>query len=106
MLTILDRSPQAIFTLGDEFQSLTRLAARRGNLIRPRVITESIRAGAQISLVLNPLIIAHPSTIKDPFLGRAEHSTHVTQYDKLAIPTEPTTVLCANEWVFWIGSGV
>lgn len=98
MLTILDRSPQAIITLGDEFQSLTRLAARRGNLIRPRVITESIRAGAQIGLVLNPLIIAHPSTIKDPFLGRAEHSTHVTQYDKLAIPTEPTTVLCANEW--------
>lgn len=98
MLTLLDRSPQAVITLGDEFQSLKRLAARRGNFIRPRVITESIRAGIQVDQVLNPLIIAHPSTIKDPFMGRAEHSTNVTQYDKLAIPTEPTTVLCTNEW--------
>ncbi|MCQ4298084.1 AAA family ATPase [Pseudomonas stutzeri] len=98
MLTILDRSPQAVITLGDEFQSLSRLAARRGNFIRPRIITESVRAGAQMGQVLNPLIIAHPSTFKDPFVGRAEHRTDVVQYDELEIPNDPTTVLCANEW--------
>ncbi|WP_454834158.1 AAA family ATPase [Pseudomonas lini] len=98
MVQILDRCPQSIITLGDEFQNLNGRAERHGNFIRSRAVTQSLRAGYQMNEVLNPLIQAHPSTTKDAFEGRAEHPTRIVPYDSMAIPENPTTIIVENLW--------
>ncbi|AJE21126.1 Viral (Super1) RNA helicase family protein [Azotobacter chroococcum NCIMB 8003] len=103
MLQILDRSPQAVISLGDEFQNLSSQAAQHGSFIRQRYITQSLRAGTQMGDVLNPLIQAHPSNVKDSFVGRAEHPTRIESYEVMAIPEKPTTILVADLWgiLYW-----
>jgi hypothetical protein len=98
MVQILDRSPQAVITLGDEFQQLGGKAQRHGGNIRQRFMTQSIRAGRQMAEVLNPLIQLHPSDIKEGFVGRAPHPTRIIGHSVMPIPEKPTTILVANEW--------
>jgi hypothetical protein len=99
MLQILDRSPQAVITLGDDYQHLKGIAPRRHNIVRQRNITQSVRSGPKMGSVLNPFIHKHPSAIKEDYEGCADHPTVVTHYDGMApIPELPTTVIVANEW--------
>lgn len=98
MVQILDRSPQAVITLGDEFQQLSGKAPRHGGSIRQRFMTQSIRAGRQMAEVLNPLIQLHPSDIKEGFVGRAPYPTRIIGHSVMPIPERPTTILVANEW--------
>jgi hypothetical protein len=98
MVQILDRSPQAVITLGDEFQQLSGKASRHGGSIRQRFMTQSIRAGRQMADVLNPLIQLHPSDIKEGFVGRAPYPTRIIGHSVMPIPDKPTTILVANEW--------
>ena len=98
MVQILDRSPQAVITLGDEFQQLSGKAPRHGGSIRQRFMTQSIRAGRQMADVLNPLIQLHPSDIKEGFVGRAPYPTRIIGHSVMPIPDKPTTILVANEW--------
>ena len=98
MVQILDRSPQAVITLGDEFQQLSGKAPRHGGSIRQRFMTQSIRAGRQMAEVLNPLIQLHPSDIKEGFVGRAPYPTRIVGHSVMPIPDKPTTILVANEW--------
>lgn len=98
MLQILDRSPQAVITLGDEFQQLSGKTPRHGGSIRQRYMTQSIRAGKQMADVLNPLIQLHPSDIKEGFIGRAPYPTRIVGHSVMPIPDKPTTILVANEW--------
>ena len=98
MVQILDRSPQAVITLGDEFQQLSGKATRHGGFIRQRFMTQSIRAGKQMADVLDPLIQLHPSDIKEGFVGRAPHPTRIIGHGVMPIPDKPTTILVANEW--------
>ncbi len=98
MVQILDRSPQAVITLGDEFQQLGGKTPRHGGFIRQRFMTQSIRAGRQMAEVLNPLIQLHPSDIKEGFVGRAPYPTRIIGHGVMPIPDKPTTILVANEW--------
>jgi hypothetical protein len=98
MVQILDRSPQAVITLGDEFQQLSGKTPRHGGFIRQRFMTQSIRAGKQMAEVLDPLIQLHPSDIKEGFVGRAPHPTRIIGHSVMPIPEKPTTILVANEW--------
>lgn len=98
MVQILDRSPQAVITLGDEFQQLSGKAPRHGGFIRQRFMTQSIRAGRQMADVLNPMIQLHPSDIKEGFVGRAPYPTRIIGHGVMPIPEKPTTILVANEW--------
>jgi len=98
MVQILDRSPQAVITLGDEFQQLRGKTPRHGGFIRQRFMTQSIRAGKQMAEVLNPLIQLHPSDIKEDFSGRAPYPTRIIGHSVMPIPDKPTTILVANEW--------
>ncbi|AIR90969.1 hypothetical protein [Pseudomonas cremoricolorata] len=98
MLAVLDRSPQAIIALGDELQNLNGLSPRHGGFIRQRTIGRSLRAGAAMDGVLNPLIQAHPAAIQAAFSGTAEHYTRVSFYDAVTVPTQPTVLLVDDEW--------
>lgn len=98
ILQILDRSPQAVVTLGDEYQQLTGKNHNHGAGIRQRYATQSIRAGKNMGEVINPLISLHPSSIKESFEGRAQHPTQIIECASMPIPDKPTTILVANEW--------
>jgi len=103
MIQILDRSPQSVITLGDEFQNLSNHSSSHGSFIRQRNITQSLRAGSKMSEVLNPLIQAHPNSIKDSFEGLADHSTSINSYKYVPIPTKPTTIIVSDLWgiLYW-----
>jgi len=98
MVQILDRSPQAVITLGDEFQQLGGRTPRHSGFIRQRFMTQSMRAGRQMADVINPLIQLHPSDIKEGFVGRAPYPTRIIGHSVMPIPDKPTTILVANEW--------
>ncbi len=98
MLQILDRSPQAVITLSDELQNLSGMAPLRSDGIRQRHITQSIRLGKQVEDVINPLIQAHPGAAKELFAGRADHCTNLLHYSGWQIPTQPTTIIVADEF--------
>lgn len=96
---ILDRSSRAVISLGDDYQHIAGMAAKRNGVVRQRNITQSIRAGKQMGGVLNPLIQLHPGIIKDEFEGRADYPTVISHYDGYTpIPDKPTTIIVANEW--------
>ncbi|MDY7219130.1 AAA family ATPase [Denitrificimonas sp. JX-1] len=98
MLQILDRSPQAVITLSDELQNLSGLPPERRDGIRQRSIAQSVRLGKQVEQVVNPLIQAHPSAVKERFSGRADHCTHLHYYSGWHIPNQPTTLIVADEF--------
>lgn len=98
MLQILDRSPQAVITLSDELQNLSGLAPARGDGVRQRFISQSVRLGKQVENVVNPLIQAHPSATKALFAGRADHCTSVQHYSGWQIPSQATTIIVADEF--------
>ena len=98
-LQILDRSRVAVITLGDDYQHISGIPARRERFVRQRNITQSIRAGKQVGSILNPLIQLHPGNVKDEFEGAADYPTVISHYDETTpIPDKPTTIIVANEW--------
>lgn len=98
MLAVLDRSPQAIITLGDDLQNLNGLSPHHGKFIRQRCIDHSLRAGPAMEGVLNPLILAHPAAVQAAFTGSAEHYTRVSFFDTVTVPEQPTALLVDDEW--------
>lgn len=98
VLQILDRSPQAVITLGDEYQCISGPVFQRSKRIRQRDITLSVRAGKNMEGVLNPLIDAHPTKIKLPFEGGGNDGTEVVYYEASQVPDRPTTILVDSEW--------
>lgn len=99
MLQILDRSPQAVLTLGDDYQHLHGMASRHSQMVRQRNVTQSLRSGKQMGEVLNPFIQLHPGSVKDEFEGKAGYPTVIIPYDESTpIPEKPTTIIVANEW--------
>ncbi|APQ10693.1 hypothetical protein BJP27_03930 [Pseudomonas oryzihabitans] len=98
LVEILDRSPQVVITLGDQFQNLQgRYVAHAAN-IRHRAMTLSLRAGPQIAEYLNPLIDAFPDARVEPFIGNFEKETLTAEYKAEEFPPEPSAVLVADEW--------
>lgn len=98
ILKILDRSPQAVITLGDEYQCINGPVFKRSKNIRQRDITLSVRAGKNMENILNPLIDAHPTKIKLPFEGGSNDGTKVVYYDVGKVPDRPSTILVDSEW--------
>ena len=98
LLQFLDRCPQATCTLGDVCQRLDGLPARRGKHVRQREISQSVRSGRQMELILNPLIAAHPRAELAPLVGARDKKTIIEYYDRSDIPDDGTTILVKGEW--------
>ncbi|WP_153785276.1 AAA family ATPase [Pseudomonas sp. EMN2] len=98
MLAFLDRSPQAVIALGDQLQNLGGVSASNSSGVRRRLIERSLRAGAAMDGILNPLIQAHPAGLQAAFAGAAGHTTRLTYFDALPLPQQLTTLLVQDEW--------
>jgi hypothetical protein len=98
MLQILDVSPQAAISFGDEYQSLRGRAHSRANTIKRGLITHSVRSAKAIETLANPLIQAHPGETKDAFLGHRKYRAEVIYYSAPEIPTRPATILAQDFW--------
>lgn len=98
LVEILDRSPQVVITLGDQFQNLQGRYVSHAAKIRHREMTLSLRAGPQIADFLNPLIDKFPDSRVEPFIGNAEKETLTAEYRAEQFPPEPSAILVADEW--------
>jgi hypothetical protein len=98
MLQILDRSPQAVISLGDEYQNLQGRPQQRSNVIRQRAVTHSVRSGRMIETIVNPIITTRPGRIKLPFRGNPLSKTEITYYEKSQVPDQPAALLVSDTW--------
>ncbi|GFE82608.1 hypothetical protein GCM10011487_46080 [Steroidobacter agaridevorans] len=98
MLQILDSSPQAVISLGDEYQNLQGFPQRRTHVVRQRAVTSSVRSGRLLEAVVNPIIVAHPGATKDRFVGNPLQRTEIAYYDRPRIPEHPAAILVSDTW--------
>lgn len=98
LIELLDRSPQVVITLGDQFQNLRGHSVSHAASIRHREMTLSLRTGPQLSDYLNRLIDAFPDARVEPFAGNAEKETVIEEYRADLFPAEPSAILVADEW--------
>lgn len=98
LLQILDASPQAAISFGDEYQHLRGRAHSRGRAIKRSLITHSVRSAKAIEAIANPIIQAHPGETKDPFLGHRKYRAEVMYYSAAEIPSRPATILVRDRW--------
>lgn len=98
LLQILDVSPQAVISFGDEYQHLRGRAHARDNSIKRCVMTQSVRSARAIEAIVNPIIRAHPGEIKEPFTGHRRYRAEVIYYAAAEVPSRPTTILVRDLW--------
>lgn len=98
MLQILDCSPQAVISLGDEYQNLQGRSEQRSNTIRQRTVTHSVRSGRQIESIVNPIITVHPGKTKDAFHGNRLNKIEIEYYGKPQAPDQPAAILVNDNW--------
>lgn len=98
MLQILDCSPQAIISLGDEYQNLQGKSQQRSNNVRYREVTHSVRSGCLVENIVNPIIAIHPGKTKVPFHGNQLNHLEITYYNKPQVPDKPTAILASSMW--------
>lgn len=101
MLQIIDCSPQAVISLGDEYQNLQGRPQERAGLIRQREATHSVRSGHLIEHIVNPMIAAHPGKTKAPFHGNPLHKVEIEYYDGHRLPDRPVVILTYDEWALF-----
>lgn len=98
MIQVLERSPQAFISLGDDLQALSGRVNKHSATIRQRDIGLAVRAGVPMERVLNPLIEAHPLRPQIQYEGNGDIDTRLTHYDKLEMPERPCTILVGDLW--------
>jgi hypothetical protein len=98
MLQILDVSPQAAISFGDEYQNLRGWAHCRASTIKRCVITHSMRSAKAIEAIANPIIQAHPGETKEAFRGHRQYRAEVVYYSAPEIPARPATILAQDFW--------
>lgn len=98
MLRILERGGQAVISLGDEYQDLAGNRRRPASVVRPRNLSQSIRAGSAMETVLNPLIETHSKDVNAVYEGHAPHKTVISRFVRLSIPDRPATIIVDTYW--------
>ena len=98
MVDILDRSPQTVITLGDQFQNLQGRYKPHNAMIRHREMAVSLRAGPALVDYINPLLAEFPGANALPFVADKAKDTVIAEYPADAFPSEPSVILVADEW--------
>lgn len=101
MAQIIDRSPQAILTFGDDYQTFGRSLIkhrRRAQSVRRKEMSYSYRAGEQANSLYNEVLETHPVKADQPFHGAKSIETKISSYDDFVIPDKPTTFLTTDLW--------
>ncbi|MFK7891030.1 MAG: AAA family ATPase [Granulosicoccus sp.] len=95
---ILNCSPQARATLGDDYQNLYGRSTPRNPSIRQREMVESVRSGQAVESIVNPIIQIHPSRTKVLFRGNHNAKLEVRYYRKAEIPDAESVILSSSIW--------
>lgn len=97
---ILSSSPQAVWTLGDDYQNLGGHTPPARSGVRAREMTHSIRSGEEVEELINPIIAAHPGGTKAPFHGNRMHRVEIVRYDarRARVPQRAAAILVDDTW--------
>jgi hypothetical protein len=98
LLQILDVSPQAAISFGDEYQHVRGRACSRASTIRRRLITQSVRSAKAIETIANPIIQSHPGETKEPFQGHRRFRAEVSYYSAPKVPDRAMAILTQDLW--------
>ena len=98
MLQILDDSPQAVISLGDEYQNLRGTSQERSNVIRQRAVTHAIRSGVLIEPVVNPIIMCTRVGPSNRSVATRLAKQEIAYYENPRIPEQPTAILVNDHW--------
>ncbi|MEE4150101.1 hypothetical protein [Pseudomonas viridiflava] len=98
MVDILDRSPQTVITLGDQFQNLQGRYIPHNAMVRHREMSVSLRAGPALTDYINPLLAEFPDANALPFVADKAKDTIVAEYRADLFPSEPSVILVADNW--------
>lgn len=98
VLQILNDSPQALLTLGDEYQRLKGAAPQLPEQVRQRELSHSVRSGSQIETIVNPIITVHPGISKAPFHGNKNSRIEIKYYKTAKVPNSSAVILVNDMW--------
>ncbi|MBK5529727.1 hypothetical protein JFT91_19930 [Pseudomonas sp. TH08] len=98
MVVILDKSPQTVISLGDQFQNLEGQYVPHSAIIRHREMATSLRAGPPLVEYINPLLEIFPDASSSPFMADKAKEMVVRQYSADAFPPEASVILVADNW--------
>ena len=95
---ILNNSPQATLTLGDDFQGYGELQVRPKSNVRTREFCSSMRSGTETEDIINHIIDKHPTNATAPYAGNKNARTLIVPYNKPYIPEDDTIILAPDRW--------
>ena len=97
---ILEASPQAAWTLGDDYQHLGGHATTWPSAPRTREMTRSLRTAREVEPLINPIIATHPSGTKARFHGNRMSRAEIVYYDaaRARVPEARTVILVDDTW--------
>lgn len=98
MVEILDKSPQTVISLGDQFQNLEGQYISHNATIRHREMATSLRAGTALVAYINPIIEIFPSASTLPFMADRAKEMVIKEYQAYSFPPEPSVILVADNW--------
>lgn len=98
VLQILDSSPQALLSLGDEYQRLNGTVPLLPEYVRKRELSHSVRSGRQLETIVNPIIAVHPGISKSPFHGNKNHPITIEYYKMAKVPDSAAVILVNEMW--------
>lgn len=98
VLQILNNSPQALLSLGDEYQSLKGRATQPPGFIRTRELTHSVRSSHHLDSIINPIISIHPGNTKSIFRGNSNNRINIEYYTTAKVPDSASVILVADMW--------
>ena len=98
MQQILNRSPQSVISMGDDYQNLQGKLTKLPDVLRLREMTHSIRSGYQIEEVINPMIAAHPNPVKNRFKGNPGNNQEIKYYKNSVVPESASLILVRDFW--------
>jgi len=98
MLSIIERSPQGCFGLGDEIQAFGPPPSQRQTPAISRVMQRSYRVPGDFDRFVNFFVDMHPTSIEEEFLGNRDRKAKLEFYEAPPIPEEPTAIWVEDEW--------
>lgn len=98
VLQILNNSPQALLSLGDEYQRLKGAAPVFPEYVRQRELSHSVRSGTQLETIVNPIITVHPGLSKPPFHGNQNSRIDIEYYKVAKVPDSSAVILVNEMW--------
>ncbi|MEX5343601.1 hypothetical protein [Pseudomonas sp. I2] len=98
LLQIIERGRQALITLGDEYQRAKGPGFQQRREVRQRDVALSVRSGAKVERLINPLINVHSYKSKLAFAGASPVDVSVKRYPEGFVPPAGCVVLTASRW--------